>query len=75
LAEAIRALPITQAWKDIQRSIANITAGWLPVPAFRNGNEVVVLGSPSECDDHDCDIMGCGFDHVLARFTIGIGKE
>jgi hypothetical protein len=26
-----------------------------------------VLGAPDEADDHNCDFMGCGTSHVIAR--------
>jgi hypothetical protein len=51
-------------------------AGFTQVPgtvhaAFVSEGEVIVLGSPPESDDeetgHNCDAMGCGYDHVLWR--------
>jgi hypothetical protein len=28
---------------------------------------IYVLGAPDEADDHNCDFMGCGTSHVIAR--------
>ena len=36
--------------------------------AYTNGTTIVIGGVP--VDDHNCDQMGCGQDHVLARFEI-----
>ena len=53
---------------------------WTVVPAT-NGYEVVIFGDPVEGDDHNCDMMGCGQQHVVYRryFTrkerLGIGPE
>lgn len=44
-----------------------------PHEAFTNGKHTVVLGTPLDesedpkCELHDCDLMGCGWNHVLAR--------
>lgn len=34
---------------------------------WRHGARVIVLGSPDEDSDHNCDCMGCGQAHVLMR--------
>lgn len=44
-----------------------VPAGWEKADAFIRGDEVVILGSPEEGGDHNCDANGCGQDHVLAR--------
>lgn len=55
---------------------------WFPVAAFSNGQQIVVIGQPICTDDdeadferHNCDDMGCGWDHVMARFDCVLVKE
>ena len=55
-----------------------IPKGWWPLNAYSNGEEIVVMGTPTHNEElaedapeqHDCDEMGCGSDHVLARFRV-----
>ena len=53
-----------------------VRAGWWNIQAYSDGKEVVILGIPpdeeseTEEDAHSCDAMGCGFDHVIARFPL-----
>ena len=41
---------------------------------YRNETEVIITGDPPDVEDgadisaHDCDLMGCGWEHVLYRF-------
>jgi len=35
---------------------------------WESKNEIVVLGSPAEGSDHNCDAMGCGQCHVIERY-------
>lgn len=38
--------------------------------------EVIVLGDPAEEDEsHNCDAMGCGFWHVVARWRYAGGPD
>ena len=37
---------------------------------FSDGARIVVLGRPDEASDHNCDRMGCGWDHVIVRAKI-----
>lgn len=59
-----------------------IRDGWFKCPAYgtgfaevyTNGTQIVVLGEPPEPPDgedllHNCDQMGCGWDHVLIRIN------
>lgn len=48
-----------------------IPKGYVRVTAFTNGEKIVVVGSPMDEDGdeengHNCDAMGCGWDHILA---------
>lgn len=54
--------------------------GFYRIEAWSDGREIVVLGSPKDEapeDDgtmgHNCDAMGCGQDHVIARITLDTG--
>ncbi len=56
-----------------------IPKGWNEVAAYAKGDRVIILGKPTEepddwADDdprrHNCDEMGCGQDHVLARLQM-----
>lgn len=48
-----------------------IPKGWVKIEAYSNGKEIVVLGEVDENDEeHNCDEMGCRWDHVIHRFKI-----
>lgn len=39
--------------------------------AYTNDEFVFILGDVDDDDEsHDCDDNGCGWEHVLARFTL-----
>lgn len=82
LAEAIRALPIAEAWIDVQYRNRCIPKGFLPVTAFTDGEEIIFLGDPLDEEDdpegllHNCDDLGCtSVSHVLARFPHPYAKK
>jgi hypothetical protein len=85
LAEAKRALPIEREYDAVLARLQCMPEGWVPVAAFTDGQEIVVIGYPldEEADPtgelHDCDVMGCGVDHVLVRvahpFALVAGKK
>jgi hypothetical protein len=59
---------IPDGWQKVQgfggyTSDGNVTA------VFTDGRQVVLLGEPSEESGHNCDTMGCGWDHVLCRIS------
>ena len=56
-------------WMKSQRRADDCPAGYEPVQAYTNGKEIVVIGQP-EHDDHNCDAMGCGQNHVIARIAL-----
>ncbi len=59
--------------EKLRTTEVNIPAGYRPLAAYTNGAEVIVTGSPPDEDDdpkyelHNCDAMGCGWEHVLLR--------
>jgi hypothetical protein len=35
---------------------------------YESDTEIIIIGQPNEDDDsHNCDQMGCGWDHVMQR--------
>lgn len=38
------------------------------VEAYETDEEIIVMGTPDDSDDHNCDAMGCGWQHVMWRF-------
>lgn len=52
--------------------------GWLPIEAWTDGKQVVVLGTPDDDENlpeeqwHDCDAMGCSSvgNHVLGIYEL-----
>jgi hypothetical protein len=68
LAEAKRALPVEREYDAVLARLHHIPDGCVPVAAFTDGREIIVVGDPT-CELHDCDVMGCGVDHVLVRVT------
>ena len=75
LADAKRALPVETAWADVQTRLRGIPDDFVPITAYTDGQEIVILGSPPDEDrdphgaKHDCDAMGCGsLGHVVGRF-------
>lgn len=46
----------------------------LDAEVWIGSNDVVVVGTPDESEDeetgHNCDAMGCGWDHVLYRIPL-----
>ncbi len=67
LADAKRALALETAWADVQNRLRVIPDDFVPIAAYTNEQEIVVLGDPRG-EAHNCDIMGCGvLGHVVAR--------
>ncbi len=73
-ADAKRALPVEMAFADMQTRLREIPEDFVPITAYTDGEEIVVLGNPPDEDRdprgeiHDCDAMGCGsLGHVVAR--------
>jgi hypothetical protein len=70
------------AGEALQRTTVRtgLPPGWTAVTlhAYTDGKQVVVTdhgsitweGRGEVEDDHDCDAMGCGWEHVLARFQL-----
>jgi len=65
-----------------QKPVTGIPEGWVKVEGltgymsgatirevFSNGRDIVICGDPGEEGDHNCDEMGCGWDHVLVRLS------
>jgi hypothetical protein len=57
---------------------ASIPKGFVELPGeyarvYTNGKEIVYVGTPPEeeedpnCEIHDCDAMGCNWEHVIFR--------
>lgn len=51
--------------------------GFTKIPSYEvfiNGDDLIILGDPPENEDeeagHNCDVMGCGWDHVIARCKV-----
>lgn len=44
------------------------------VQVWKGPKDIVIIGTPDESEDeetgHNCDAMGCGWDHVLWRIPI-----
>jgi hypothetical protein len=44
------------------------------VQVWKGPKDIVIIGTPDESEDeetgHNCDAMGCGWDHVLWRITL-----
>jgi calcineurin-like phosphoesterase family protein len=41
------------------------------IRAYSNGTEIIIPGDPDEEKDgenHNCDALGCGWEHVAHRF-------
>jgi len=67
LAAAKRALPVEAAWADVQTRLRVIPDDFVPIAAYTDEQEIVVLGDPRG-EVHDCDVLGCGsLGHVVAR--------
>jgi hypothetical protein len=50
-----------------------VPKGYQRAEAYRRGDELVLIGEPSDGLEHSCDAMGCGsFDHVLWRGKVGL---
>ena len=53
--------------------LSNIPQGYQRLSAYTNGTEVIVTGPPPsedddpECEIHNCDQMGCNWEHALLR--------
>jgi len=62
--------PSTMAW------IVPVGTVAVTPTVFQSAREIIVTGSPHPTDDntdpryHNCDTMGCGRDHVVARLPI-----
>lgn len=44
--------------------------GYSPIEAISNNKEIVILGTPEDGDDHNCDAMACGQAHVIVRVQL-----
>jgi len=85
LADAKRALPAEREYAAVRARLRCIPTGWMPVAAFTDGREIVIVGEPPDeeadphGDLHDCDVMGCRIDHVIVRvahpFALAAGKR
>ncbi len=45
-----------------------IRSGAKLVEAYETDEEIIVMGQPTEDDNHNCDAIGCGWGHVMWRF-------
>lgn len=52
-----------EVWKD-SRGVEWVKIGR---DTWQSNIETVIVGTPEENSDHDCDAMGCGYEHVLVR--------
>jgi hypothetical protein len=52
---------------------------WTPLPVTEvwvDGADVIILGEPDSDDEsHNCDEMGCGQCHVIARGRLTLGAK
>lgn len=50
---------------------AKSTIEELAAYVYRTATQIVITGHPDEEDEqHNCDAMGCGYEHVLYRFPL-----
>lgn len=74
-AEAQRLRVERAAIRDLQREyLERVPEGTRLCYFDEKRGTVVVLGEPAG-DDHDCDAMGCGREHVIARHRVVVHCE
>ncbi len=73
LADAKRALPLSQDYDKMEMRLRCLPEGFLPMVAYTDGQHIIILGEPPgedvdpQGERHNCAVMGCSVEHVLAR--------
>lgn len=59
---------VPEGWKRVEGVSGYVSGGGTIHETYTNGVDVVMLGDPGREDEsHNCDEMGCLWNHVLVR--------